>query len=146
MNNLTEKRLGEIMTTNLVTSYPDMLMTEVSKIFDENTFHHLPVVNELGICVGVISKSDYYQLQDKFTKMKIKLADRDNRIFFRSLLASEVMTSELVSLDKNEPLSKVIDKFLENRVHSVVITENGKCVGIITPYDILNLINQPSYA
>lgn len=48
-------KLGTIMTSNLVTSYPDMIMTEVSRIFEENDFHHLPVIDKDERCLGVIS-------------------------------------------------------------------------------------------
>lgn len=84
----SKTRISDIMTSHLVTSYPDMIMTEVSKILDANTFHHLPVIDENDKCVGVISKSDYYQLQDSFTKMNGKQATINNQLFFRSLLAS----------------------------------------------------------
>lgn len=131
------KSAREIMTKETVTSFPDMVMTKVSEIFDNNSFHHLPVIDDNGICVGVISKSDYYQLQNHFTKKNIGNAKLSNKMFFRSLLASEVMTPNPKTIDVNDPISKAVEMFLENKYHSLVVTKENKYQGIITPYDIL---------
>lgn len=137
MNSTIKNRVGEYMTKNTITVPPNMIMTKVSKIFDENTFHHLPVVDSHEVCVGIISKSDYYQLQNNFTRMEIGSATINNDRFFKTLIVSEVMTPNPISIDINESTLKVIDIFLENKYHSIVVTNKGKYAGIITPYDIL---------
>jgi len=145
MKNIQDLKLNTIMSENLVSAYPDMIMTEVSTIFEKYNFHHLPVINDSGVCVGVISKSDYYQLQDQFTKFNRDCANKNNKMLFRSLLASEVMSKELELLSINDTVQSALEIFLENKLHSIVIHDKGKCVGIVTPHDILNLINQYEY-
>lgn len=142
---MRDTKLGQIMTSNMVCSFPDMIMTEVSQIFDQHDFHHLPVIDKDGKCVGVISKSDYYQLQDQFTRSNKRSAEINNKLLFRSLLASEVMSKEPKSLRVDDTIGSAIEIFLENRVHSIVIEDEDKCKGIVTPYDILKLINQEAY-
>jgi len=146
MKNLLEITLKDIMTESLVTAFPDMNMTTVSEIFDNNSFHHIPVLDESECCVGVISKSDYYQLQDQFTKKNTKTSEVKNRMFFRSLRAEEVMTTEPISVPSNATVQEALNIFLENKVHSIVVTEANKCVGIVTPFDILKQINTLAYA
>jgi len=145
MENIKQLKLKTIMSSNLISSFPDMIMTEVSSIFDGNDFHHLPVIDEKGGCVGVISKSDYFQLQDQFTKFNSGCAEKNNNMLFRSLLASEVMSKKLEQLSQDDTVEKAIDIFLENKIHSIVIHDEGTCVGIVTPHDILKLINQYDY-
>lgn len=145
MENIRNTKLGTIMTRNLICSYPDMFMTEVSRIFEENEFHHLPVIDK-EVCVGVISKSDYFQLQDQFTKSKHKSAEKNNRLFFRSLLAAEVMTADPESLQVSDTIGAAMEIFLQNRVHSIIIKDDDKCVGIVTPFDILKCVNNEVYA
>ena len=144
MKNLNEIKLKDLMTKNIVTSFPKMIMTEVVEIFETNSFHHIPVIDH-GVCVGVISKSDYYQLQDKFTKINKRVADISNRRLFESLIALEVMSIDIQSLDENDFADKALDIFLENRVHSIIINKGEECVGILTPFDILKYLNQNSY-
>lgn len=135
--NLSSKTVGDLATLDLVTISPNAIMTEVDKIFESSYFHHLPVVNDSGKCIGVISKSDFYQLQDCFTKSKTGNYKKNNHLLFRSLLASEVMTSEITSLDLNCKILEAIDIFLENKVHSIVILKENQLYGILTPNDLL---------
>lgn len=141
MNYLLEKTAQDIMTPQPICSYPDMIMTEVAEIFESNDFHHLPVIDTDNECIGMISKSDYYQLQDKFTKFGSGRCKKGNTRFFASLLASEVMTAFPVSVDINASMDEVNSIFLKNKIHSVVVQENGKFRGIITPYDIMELLS-----
>jgi len=131
--------IKEIMTDNLTTVNPNTIVTQVS-LFEQNTFHHIPVVNDENICVGIISKSDYFQIQDQMTKMNQEKADKSNQLLWRSLLAEDIMTSPIISLDIGEELESAVDIFLENRVHSLVITEDGKCKGIVTTFDLIKTL------
>ncbi len=125
------------MTANPTSVHADTLMKEVAKIFENASFHHIPVVDDDGTCIGVISKSDYYQLQDKFTLFGCGNAQEDNDRFFDSITAEEVITEKLVHLSINAKVKEAISIFLENKVHSIVIQENGVLRGILTPYDII---------
>jgi len=131
--------IKEIMTDNLTTVNPNTIVTQVS-LFEQNTFHHIPVVNDENICVGIISKSDYFQIQDQMAKMNQEKADKSNQLLWRSLLAEDIMTSPIISLDIGEELESAVDIFLENRVHSLVITEDGKCKGIVTTFDLIKTL------
>lgn len=142
MQNILTVKIDDIMTSNIVSVHPNMIMTEISEIFEQNTFHHLPVIDREGCCIGIISKSDYYQLQDVFTRMGTARSEQNNRMLFRSLIASEVMNKDLVSLPIKADVYEAIDIFLQNKIHSIVITKDEKCVGIITPYDILEFLNE----
>lgn len=145
MKNLSKIKVSELMTENMVTAAPKMIMTEVAEMFETYLFHHIPVIDH-GKCVGVISKSDYHQLQDKFTKINKRVADISNRRLFESLIAREIMSPDVESVDENDTMDKVLEIFLQNRVHSVVVNRGTDCIGIITPYDILQYLNQNSYA
>lgn len=142
MQNILTVKIDDLMTSNLITIHPKMIMTEISEIFEKNSFHHIPVVDAENRCLGVISKSDYFQLQDVFTRLNTERSKQNNRMLFRSLIASEVMSKELISLPIKSDIYKAIDIFLKNKVHSIVITKDEECVGIITPYDILKFLKE----
>jgi len=116
-------------------------MTEVCDLFEKSTFHHIPVVNDDQVCVGIISKSDYYQIQDQMTKMNREKAKASNQMLWRSLIAEDIMSAPIVSLDADDSVVKAKAIFLENKIHSIVITENGKCKGILTTFDIIKNLN-----
>ena len=129
--------ISEIMTTDLVSVKMTALMSQVEKIFDNKSFHHIPVIDDNHLPVGIISRHDYYQLQHHFTKNGWEMADVKNQRLFESFTVDEVMTPNPVTLDKDEPLFDVLDVFLANKIHSIIVTDAGLCVGIITPYDFL---------
>jgi len=129
--------ITSVMTENPHTVFEKTNMTEVAKVFDSKGIHHLPVVSEDSRLVGLISHRDYCQLQHHFTRLGSKVASDYNDRFFSSLIAKEVMTKEPITLEKTNTILEALDLFLENRFQSVVVVEEGKCIGIITIHDLL---------
>jgi len=133
-----KRQISEVMTANPKTVKPDTSMLEIEKVFKSNDYHHLPVVNERGEPIGIISKSDYFMLLHHFTKKKVGNYEESNRMFFRSLLATDVMTPNPVTMNNTDKIEEVIDRFLNSKFRSLlVIDENKKCIGIVTPYDLI---------
>ena len=125
------------MTSNPLTVYKNTIMTEVALLFDSKKIHHIPVVTEDMQVLGVISHRDYYQLQHHFTRLGSDVANDYNDRFFSSLTAKEVMSSSPVTLKKTDTLADALDLFLENKFQSIVVTEEDRCIGIVTTHDLL---------
>ena len=139
MIDISNYEISNLVTTDIISAKPNDLMTDVCEIFDKHNFNHIPVIDKDNTCVGVISYKDYLQLQDKFSKWGYKSADINNRVFFRSLLAKDVMTEEVISLEFNQKLSEAIQIFEKNKVRSIIVTKDGKFYGILTPIDLFVL-------
>lgn len=129
--------VSSIMSTDLKTVDPLVLMTDVAEIFDTNNIHHLPVISDEGLPLGIISRHDYNQLQHHFTRKGWEMAEAANKKLFRTMTAKEVMTTNPVTLDKDASIQQAVDFFLTNLLHSVLVTDEGKCVGIVTPHDVI---------
>jgi len=135
----TNRRLGDIMTTKVITVHLTTAMDVVSDIFEKHNIHHLPVVEEDGTVVGMISKSDYYQLQDAFTIFKRAAAERINRAVFRSLLVGEVMSKQVAVLNPDDSVLMAAGYFRENLFHALpIVDEDRRILGIVTTYDLLS--------
>ena len=52
-------RVRDIMTSPLITISGDMSVTECAKIMKDRKIHHLPVADENGNLVGMISATDF---------------------------------------------------------------------------------------
>ncbi len=52
-------QVREIMTSPVITIRTDMSMAECAKIMKEKNIHHLPVADEKGNLVGMISATDF---------------------------------------------------------------------------------------
>lgn len=137
-----QTKVKEVMMSAPICVNPNTLMTEVEQIFNENSFHHIPVLNKEEEPVGIISKSDYYKLQHHFTLFEYKDAKESNKRFFKSLIVSDIMNDKPITIGSLTPIEEVIKMFLVNRFHSLIVIEDSKCVGIVTPHDFLELLAQ----
>jgi CBS domain-containing protein len=58
--NPSETRVRDIMSGPIVTGNPDWTLMECSKVMQEHHIHHLPVVDESGALIGLISATDIF--------------------------------------------------------------------------------------
>ena len=139
--------ISDIMTSKVVTLHPSSLMTEVQSIFDRLAIHHLPITDKDGRAVGMISRKDFCQLQHHLTRFGLSKAHQENTKYFKTLTVADTMSMQPVTLDFDQTLDVALDIFLENKIHAIIVTSDQRCVGILTPYDILKNLKEssPSY-
>ncbi len=58
--NPANTRVRDIMSGPLVTGSADWTLMECSRVMQENKFHHLPIADEHGMLVGLISATDIF--------------------------------------------------------------------------------------
>lgn len=132
-NNLimnTEQLVSEIMTRSLVTVAPGDTFSQVTRIFRENAFHHIPVVTAGRSLVGIISKQDLLTVyQERGKEFDV------NQI--NELPAESFMTSNPLTIDPEDTIGLAGDIILNNLFHSLPVVEEGMLVGIVTSMDVL---------
>lgn len=57
--NPADLKVSEVMTSPLITVHPDMSIDECARIMSANRFHHLPVADDNGNIVGMVSATDF---------------------------------------------------------------------------------------
>lgn len=58
--NPSETRVRDIMSGPIITGNPDWTLMECSKVMQEHHIHHLPIVDENGALIGLISATDIF--------------------------------------------------------------------------------------
>ena len=133
----------EVMTTDLIVVHPNDLVSKIQEIFESNNFHHLPVIDDDQKLIGLISRYDYNLLCDKSTLFKHEKSDEINERFFSSMIASDIMTKDLVTLKEEAPLSRAVDLIRENLFHAIpIVDDHNTLVGLVTTYDLLTFAYQ----
>ncbi len=127
--------VSDIMTTKLVTVAPDDFLVKVTKIFDENSFHHIPVVKEGNRLVGIVSKEDFQKMSLLFHHEKA--GENGSNASTEGLRAKNIMTECPISLDPDDSIGLAADIFLANRFHSLPVIEDGQLVGLVTSHDLI---------
>jgi CBS domain-containing protein len=58
--NPVEMTVREIMSGPIITGNPDWTLMECSKVMQEHHIHHLPIADENGALIGIISATDIF--------------------------------------------------------------------------------------
>lgn len=137
---LNHYHVREIMSKNVVSIKPDTILTDLDGFFEKHKVHHLPVVDDIGKLVGIVSHSDILLLKEWGSDGKIKGISARNNILMRSNLVSDIMTPNPTTVFPDDHIGKCVELLLENNYKSLpVVDQKGILKGIITTYDLLLL-------
>lgn len=116
--------VGQLMQDAVTrcTSRTDALT--IAHMMTHRNFGSLPVVEEDGTLVGVVTEYDLLQAM---------IEGRD----LRKMLAAEVMSAHPVSVTEEQTLAQVADLFQDRYLTRAPVVRNGKLVGILARRDLL---------
>ncbi|EMR05710.1 Inosine-5'-monophosphate dehydrogenase [Bhargavaea cecembensis DSE10] len=122
--------LEEMMNTDVVTLGPGHTIREARELMEDRKIRHLPIVDDEGGIVGVVSDRD------------LKEAIPSSLIGKQDLSVYETPLSDIMTKDPMvaHPLDFVEDAaviFYENGIGCLPVVSSGKVVGIITETDLL---------
>ena len=129
--------LYHIMTPDPITVTPDDDLADAYELMLRNDVRRLPVVDDDGELVGILTRSDVQQL--------IPVHDYDSDRFEAELalvgtLVREVMSWDPVTAAPDETLQDAAERMHEFRVSGLPIVNGRELVGIITESDIFRLV------
>lgn len=146
---------GSIMQTRIVTISPSAPLSEAERLLTEHRISGMPVTDNAGRAIGVLSYRDlldhYAENPDArprrgpgyFRLPTEHLADEEFEAFSVPEEAEDtvedVMTPEVIHVDRDTPLREIARKMVENGIHRVLVTEprSGRVVGIISSMGML---------
>ncbi len=116
---------AELMTPDPRTIGVNAPIGEVYDVLRELDVRHLPVVNDDGDLVGIVSDRD--------------LAGREVASLPSSAArVADVMSGGVIAVDPETDIHDVIERMLENRIGAIpVVNGESKVVGIISYVDVL---------
>ena len=129
--------IKDVMTKDLISVRPTSILTKVSRIFDTNNFHHIPVVDN-GKLVGIISRTDVDQAKTGNSLFNNPKFEEYNKALFETMMASDIMTTTIVHLNPSDSIKKAYEIFKFNRFHAIPIIDQKEIVGLVTPLDLLD--------
>jgi CBS domain-containing protein/gamma-glutamyl:cysteine ligase YbdK (ATP-grasp superfamily) len=121
-------RIEQSMTTNLFTIHPDETVELVTNLMDWNHIRHVPVENDEGSLVGLVS---YFEVLRHFNKR----GTHDNEpVAVRSIMNDSPLTAPPEML-----VQDAIALMAENRADCLLVMKDDRLVGIVTEHDILRV-------
>jgi acetoin utilization protein AcuB len=126
------------MTTDVMTVHDDTSMMKASIIMKEKKIRCLPVVDESGKLVGIVSDRD---LRDAAPSKATTLDVYELNYLLSSMKIKDIMTKNLVVVKPDETVEFAAILMIENKISSLpVVNGKGELIGIITQTDIFKVL------
>ena len=142
----------DVMTRDVISVTPKTGVTDIARLLLEKRFNGVPVVNQNGDLVGVISQSDLIAEQKKLPIPSVfaildafipiyppsKIAKEVQKI--AAMNASEAMTANPVTVSPEAGIDEIASIMVNKSIYTIPVLEGGKLVGIIGKEDILRTL------
>jgi acetoin utilization protein AcuB len=128
----------ESMSKKLITIRWDQPMEEAADLMEEHRFRHLPVADDSGVIVGILSDRDVN-----------RAVNPGKPGFIADAQVSEYMSWPVITVDENLALRDAAQGMIDEKVSAFLVTDANKAiVGIVTSEDMLKalvkLLSPPS--
>jgi CBS domain-containing protein len=140
-------RASDIMTTKVVTVSPDMKVDEIARVLLEKGISAVPVADENGNVVGIVSEGDLLRRHENQTERKhsswlslFTSSDDEAREYAKThgMTAAQVMSDSLVSVTEETLVGEIAQLLEKRRIKRVPVITNGKLVGIVSRANLLH--------
>lgn len=128
------------MTTDVVTLTPDRSMMKASKLMKDHDISRLPIVDDKGALVGIVSDRDVKEASPS----KATTLDMHELYYLLSdIKLKDIMTRKPISIRQDETVEKAAVLMMENNIGGMpVVDADGKLVGIVTVTDVFKVLIQ----
>jgi CBS domain-containing protein len=115
-------KVSDLMTESVITVEPHATIDRVRRILQRNKVGALPVVDPDGQPVGIVSATDL-----------VPSLEGDSRV-------SAIMTEKVYTVPKYDDVSVAARIMRNHKIHRLVVTHEQRVVGMITTFDLLDLV------
>ena len=144
-------KVREIMNSPVVTANEDDSLEQCARKMLELKIDELPVVNDDGELTGFLSVTDFVAKKTTVSFSRTEILELFGQWFDKvgiekmyedagRITAKEIMSSPAISIGPDESVKEVFEKLAGAGIHSVVVVEDEKPVGLVSVSDFLKLI------
>ncbi len=141
----------DIMNSPVVTANEDDSLEQCARKMLELKIDELPVVNDQGELTGFLSVTDFVAKKATVSFSRTEILELFGQWFDKGeiekmyedagrITAKEIMSSPVISIGPDESVKEVFEKLAGTGIHSVVVVEDEKPVGLVSVSDFLKLI------
>jgi len=154
-----QKTAKDIMQSQVVTVSPDAPLHSTQRLFYEEGIHGAPVVDEQGRVVGMITSTDilraateaeesapsgpgYFRDDVDASGGLLPLDPDDFQERLQDITVADFMTEGVVHVEPNTPIHELARTIRENKIHRLLVVENGTLRGIVSTFDLVSLLER----
>ena len=151
---MSTQRVEDLMTSDVMVIGRNADIHELERLLLDNRVHGLPVVDDEGVLVGVVSQTDllawhhdygtdggaYYDYSNLLVRddeefKGLRLAD------IQTTTVDEVMCPIVHCIRKDRPIAVAASTMIEKRIHRlIVVDEHFHVLGLISALDALRAV------
>lgn len=143
METQTTKKIGAFMHRPVLYANVSHTLAQVSRLFMEVRIHHLPVLNEGGQLVGMLSTNDLLRAYNQFFRASGSGLNREGEEN-QALKVSDLMTpAPLITISERTGTAAAAQMMIREGIRALPVTnDQGNVVGILTSHDLVRFCAQ----
>ncbi len=135
---MKKERVQDWMSLDVVTIPATLTLPEAHQLMVREEIRRLPVVNEEGALVGIITLGDVRSAEPS---PATSLSIWELNYLLSKLTVDKVMSRDPITIHPEQTIGEAARMMLEHRVSGLpVVNEKGALVGIITESDIFSMV------
>ncbi len=141
----------EIMTSPVITVRPETPMREVVNLMRRFEISGLPVVDEAGQMVGIVTEADVLHKADVLQPRPPAIPWHGRSLWLERIVdryrkatgttAGDLMTENVVTADEGTGVRELAHRMLTHGINRIPIVQGRRVVGIVTRADILKVFS-----
>ncbi len=142
-------KVRDIMTTEVVSVKKETTIRELAEIFTKHRVGSVPVVDESGNLIGIVTESDLIE-QDKSLHIPTVISLFDWVIYLESekkfekelqkmtgQTVGDICTDTAEMVTPDTPVSEVADIMSSKKLHALPVVEGKRLVGMVSRIDLI---------
>jgi CBS domain-containing protein len=149
----SEMKVKDVMKTEVTTVGPETMLRDVAAILAERGISGLPVVENGGSVIGVVSEADILMKEaapqarrDGLLGRLLEPPDPDADAKLAARTAREAMTSPAVTVESKESVPRAAALMVERGINRLPVVDGGALVGIVTRADLVRAFTREDSA
>lgn len=122
-------KVKDCMTPHVVTISPAMEVVEAIRLLLDKNITAVPVVDEGGVLLGILSESDCLQgtlIGGYYSQ--------------GSAQVGEYMTRDVLTASPYDDIITAYEHFMKEHAYRVPVVEDGELVGMLSPKDVMSAV------
>lgn len=120
-------KVEDLMTRSVITAEPHHSVEHVRHMLENNAISAVPVVDSDGHPLGIVSTTDLVQALKPGSPI------------------SQIMTEKVYTVPQYDDTSIAARVMRNHKIHRVVVTHEQKVVGMLSAFDLLELVEAHRY-
>jgi CBS domain-containing protein len=128
-------RVVDLMTTDVITVSPETAIKDAARLMFRNRVSGLPVCDEEGLVVGIITEAD-------FLRLEVAREEADVPTPVESV--GQVMNQNVVTIGSDQRIGDAARTMVVHDINRLpVVDEDGRLLGIISRLDVVAVFTRP---